>query len=621
MSRVPREQMLVVLGRQWAGDPATLAQLGTAWQGLLARTGIVHYATLFLLPADEEHGNADLPGPAPTLALELVIEEGLRAEDAMRQLVAQGADCLWQLYEACPSLTAGRADPSAALKAPEKAALLLHFLQRHAHVCDGGHVGARDRSVQRIHKEAALLDWARSQHKAEPEDTEATIAARLRHQLRIDPQWRWAFTPERRSVWRASGAKNKTRLQSMAFCLWLSAVVIAWLARRMLSFISAWDPRPAWLPMWIESEVAALASLAEGVARWVVGLVMVVVAVKLTVMFVRWLAGLYKPMGGWLGRVLGRMKQPMDSPAATAAGRTVGLWMASVLVVGIVMPLMHALNVLWVPLLSMLGLDRWVVYQDSVLLRFALVLATLLLVAFGLITLLLVYTWLARGLKGRESWRAMRPLPVTGAHQIHTSVEDCELALMDKTMHMISYTELRSPRWWYAFWLRLGLSVVSWLSRLFNANGRLGKASGIHFAHWHLIDGRRLLFCSNYDGSFGGYLDAFILGASSGVNLAWGFTKLAPRRSAQFPAVIPVVIPAVTVARRFPPTRALIFRGCANEVAFKTYARASMLPHQLRFQAYQGNMDDIQRASCLREALIAPPSAASDDAIVRALES
>jgi hypothetical protein len=609
MSRVPREQMLIVLGHRWAGDPATLAQGKAALNAMLQQCGVVHYATLFLMPPDQEAGDGD----APTLALELVIEEGLRPADAMRQLVAHGTDALWQLFEACPAVTRGRAVPSAAIAATERSTLLLDFLTQQVHVADGGHVGARDRSVPCIHNEAALLDWARRQHKPEPGDTETSMAARLRHQLRIDPQWRWAFVPERRSVWRASGGKNKLRLYCMAFSLWLSAFVMAWLAEWALGAIRAWASRPAWLQVWVEPELGTVAWLGASVARWVVGLLMVALAVKLAVMLLRSVVQRIQPLRAWLRRVWSRRKQPMDSPAATAAGVTLSAWIIAVLVIGMVMPLMHALDALWLPLLSLLGLEHLAAHQGAWWLRFALILATMLVVAISLLTSLLGFTLLARALKGPQAWHAMQPLPVLGAHQIHQQVEDCELALITKTMHMISLTELRRPRWWFAFWLRLGLSLVSWLSRLFNAHGRLGKASGIHFAHWHLIDGRRLVFCSNYDGTFGGYLDAFILGAAAGVNLAWGFTKLPTRSSAHFPVV--------TMDRRFPPIRALVFRGCANEVAFKTFARASMLAHQARFQAYNANMDDIQRASALREALVASPSPTSDDAIMRALES
>ena len=51
------------------------------------------------------------------------------------------------------------------------------------------------------------------------------------------------------------------------------------------------------------------------------------------------------------------------------------------------------------------------------------------------------------------------------------------------------------------------------LGYVFFTEGVLGGAPGIHFGHWRVIDnGRRFLFCSNYDGDFGGYLDDFIDG-------------------------------------------------------------------------------------------------------------
>src|SRR5262249_10888765 len=116
------------------------------------------------------------------------------------------------------------------------------------------------------------------------------------------------------------------------------------------------------------------------------------------------------------------------------------------------------------------------------------------------------------------------------AQQVHPSIEACEAELVRGSAHMISLTDMRRPAPWSPWWTRLFLRLVTLLGYVIFTEGRLGGAPGIHFGHWHIIDnGRRFLFCSNYDGNFGGYLDDFINGASTGTTLFWRWTKLKPR--------------------------------------------------------------------------------------------
>jgi hypothetical protein len=222
---------------------------------------------------------------------------------------------------------------------------------------------------------------------------------------------------------------------------------------------------------------------------------------------------------------------------------------------------------------------------------------------------------LARWVRTQD--RPPRPTPpLQSPHQVHASVRACEAALVDRTSHMISLTEIRRPYFWHRTWLRFWLGLVTLLGHVVFTDGRLGKAEGIKFGHWHIIDnGRRFLFLSNYDGAWGGYLDEFIRGASQGVNLFWQRTELLPRNAAGQGD------PGVTCARSFPPVRWFIFQGCACEQAFKAYARDSMLPHMFRFEAYCCGGQDIQRATRLRDALAGLRSADKDDQILRALES
>ncbi len=230
------------------------------------------------------------------------------------------------------------------------------------------------------------------------------------------------------------------------------------------------------------------------------------------------------------------------------------------------------------------------------------------------VALLLPFALLRR--LGRRLDRPDMRAEVPRAHQVHPSVEACEARLLGRPSHMLSLTEVRWPYWWNALWLRLFLLAITWLGHVFFTEGRLGSASGIRMSHWHVFDGnRRLLFCANFDGAFGGYLDEFINGGTPGTNLFWRWTELLPRRAAAD------AHPAVVQARRFPDTALLVLRGCRHEQWFKAYARDSMLPHLWRFEAYRYSATEVERATRLRDALHAERSAVNDDRILRAIES
>jgi len=96
--------------------------------------------------------------------------------------------------------------------------------------------------------------------------------------------------------------------------------------------------------------------------------------------------------------------------------------------------------------------------------------------------------------------------------------------------HMCSITTVKPS----AF-RRLSLRGILWLVNLLARTSDKGELSGIpsiHFAHWSLIDrGRRLLFVSNFDGSWENYLDDFIDKASTGLTAIWSNTVGFPKTS------------------------------------------------------------------------------------------
>ncbi len=199
---------------------------------------------------------------------------------------------------------------------------------------------------------------------------------------------------------------------------------------------------------------------------------------------------------------------------------------------------------------------------------------------------------------------------------LHRAILDNEASLAGGPSHMISLTDFKGGGAWQWRLSWFFLHVVGQIGHAWFTKGLLATAGGIKFGHWHIIDdGRRLLFMSNFDGDFGGYLDQFILGASEGINLIWRWTTLNVRPGAT------LTQPGVPFRRGFPPTSNLGFKGCRYEQRFKAYARASMVPHLFLYQAYPFSNDDIQRATRLRAALLGERTTDKDDQVMRVLES
>jgi hypothetical protein len=94
-------------------------------------------------------------------------------------------------------------------------------------------------------------------------------------------------------------------------------------------------------------------------------------------------------------------------------------------------------------------------------------------------------------------------------------------------------------------------------------DGYLGSMRTIHFAHWAIVDhGKRLVFFSNFDGSWESYLDDFIEKAHAGLTLAWGNSV------------------------GFPSPRYLSLDGATRGRKFKNWARCSMTPSTFWYAAY-----------------------------------
>ncbi|HMG75158.1 MAG TPA: hypothetical protein VK582_16785 [Pyrinomonadaceae bacterium] len=142
---------------------------------------------------------------------------------------------------------------------------------------------------------------------------------------------------------------------------------------------------------------------------------------------------------------------------------------------------------------------------------------------------------------------------------------------------------------------RVTLRGLLWVINLIARTSDKGELSGIpsiHFAHWALIDkGRRLLFFSNFDGSWENYLDDFIDKASNGLTGIWSNTV------------------------DYPKTRFLILDGSRDGSRFKEWARDKQVYTNVWYSAYkQLTVQTVDNNSSIREGLIT----SMDDSATRA---
>ena len=134
--------------------------------------------------------------------------------------------------------------------------------------------------------------------------------------------------------------------------------------------------------------------------------------------------------------------------------------------------------------------------------------------------------------------------------------------------------------------LKTVLRAIEFLARTYYNQGELGGIPTIHFARWALIDGgKRLLFFSNYDGSWENYLGDFIDRASVGLTGVWSNTL------------------------GFPKTLLLVFKGARHEDAFKQWTRDHQIPTQVWYSAHASeSVQNILNNVAIRAQLAPSPT-------------
>jgi hypothetical protein len=125
------------------------------------------------------------------------------------------------------------------------------------------------------------------------------------------------------------------------------------------------------------------------------------------------------------------------------------------------------------------------------------------------------------------------------------------------------------------------LPLIGWGSRHLFTQDSLAGVKSIHFARWVPIDaGRRVIFCSNYDGSLESYNNDFIDLVAWGLNLIF------------------------SNGEGYPSTRFLVFGGARYEQEFKNFLRRHQLPTPVWYSAYPHlSARNVERNAKLRAGL------------------
>jgi hypothetical protein len=111
--------------------------------------------------------------------------------------------------------------------------------------------------------------------------------------------------------------------------------------------------------------------------------------------------------------------------------------------------------------------------------------------------------------------------------------------------------------------LRAVLFAIEVRARLEFYQGALGGIETIHCAHWAILNEAtpRLLFCSNYDGSWERYLGDFIEEAGAGMTGVWSNTV------------------------NYPESEFLLWKGAKNERVFKAWTRENQVRTDVWYRA------------------------------------
>jgi Dyp-type peroxidase family len=176
--------------------------------------------------------------------------------------------------------------------------------------------------------------------------------------------------------------------------------------------------------------------------------------------------------------------------------------------------------------------------------------------------------------------------------------------------HLAGVSDMK-PGLFRRFLLRVGFWTVAEISTRFGRPGFLSQIGSIHFARWILLPGtNKLVFLSNYDGSWENYLEDFIERAHAGLTAIWSNTQEFPRTTNLFGLTR---VSNSTVA--FSKKPRLLYDGAYDGDRFKRWARRQQRPTRFWYSAYPSlTMERIRTNAAIRQGIanIATEDAAAD---------
>jgi len=171
--------------------------------------------------------------------------------------------------------------------------------------------------------------------------------------------------------------------------------------------------------------------------------------------------------------------------------------------------------------------------------------------------------------RDRDAYRRARSGQAAPVHDRHDRRLDEDVVRQNQLTHVVDI----KPGAFRLFTVWAVLTVIDLLANARFVHGHLGGITSIHFARWVILRDRRggprprhrLVFFSNYDGSWESYLGEFVDRAAIGLTAVWSNTV------------------------GFPPSKNLLCQGAADEEAFKQWTRDHQLASQVWWSGVPGS--------------------------------